>query len=121
VIRYINEKLPQSSLILFIFVGKRGYYCDREYVSDMVFNKSTLQKIVKGVHHDAKEVFSALRKRGITHLLICYDIFDKWKRDKYIFTDREMRILDDFMRKYTRLLFYKWGYGISKLQEHAFS
>ncbi|RLB27885.1 MAG: hypothetical protein DRH11_18040 [Deltaproteobacteria bacterium] len=120
VIRYINEKLPQSSLILFIFVGKRGYYCNRPYVLDMGRNGSSIQLIVKKATN-SEEVLSAFQKRGITHLLIRYDIFDKWKRDEYIFTDREMRILDDFMRKYTRLLFYKWGYGISKLQEHAFS
>jgi hypothetical protein len=29
VMQYINDNLPAESLILFIFLGNRGYYCDR--------------------------------------------------------------------------------------------
>jgi len=42
VLRYINENLHPNAKILFIHMGNRGYYCDREYVFDMTHNRSML-------------------------------------------------------------------------------
>ena len=32
--QYVNENLPPDSRLLFLFMGKRGYYCDRDYIPD---------------------------------------------------------------------------------------
>jgi dolichyl-phosphate-mannose-protein mannosyltransferase len=108
-IRYINKTLPRDAKIFFIFIGNRGYYCDRDYV----FDNNTLHKIVKG-SDSPEQVLNKLIDKGNTHLLIRYDLFDKWKKDA--FNNRELYLLKQFMIKYSKMLFFKWGYGVSRLE-----
>jgi hypothetical protein len=109
-LKYMNAHLPVHSKTLLLFLGDRGYYCDRPYVLD----RGDLYRFVKTSSREEQVLFR-LRERGITHLLIRYDIFDKWKKDKYIFNDDELDLLNQFMTNCTKLLFFKWGYGVSVL------
>jgi len=111
--RYINENLPEDARILFIYLGNRGYYCDREYVFDMNNNRSTLLQLTRR-SNDPETIFLRLKGMGITHLLIRYDIFDKWVKAKFAPEDKE--ILKAFLEKYAKMLFSKWGYGVSRLE-----
>jgi hypothetical protein len=113
VMQYVNEKLPPTARILFIFMGKRGYYCDRDYVLDMNNNRSILRQIVKR-SDNSEQLIDELRKMGITHLLIKDDIFDKWVKTNFTFKDRE--IMQAFFNKYVKILFFKWGYGVSRVE-----
>ena len=113
--RYINENLPADVRILFIYLGNRGYYCDREYVFDMNNNRSTLHQLVK-MSDRPEKILGGLREMGITHLLINYDIFDRWVKDS--FTIQEQELLERFLKKYVKLLYFKWGYGVSRM-EHS--
>jgi hypothetical protein len=111
--RYINKNLPENARVLFIYVGKRGYYCDRNYLFDMPRGISTLHQIVK--RSDSPEgVLTELRKIGITHMLTRYDIFYKWAITT--FDDRDRHILGEFLKKHVRILYYKSKYGVSRLE-----
>ncbi|NLA74057.1 MAG: hypothetical protein GX846_01025, partial [Deltaproteobacteria bacterium] len=33
-LQFTNKNLPHDSKILFVYLGRRGYYCDRDYVTD---------------------------------------------------------------------------------------
>jgi hypothetical protein len=112
-LRYINENLPEDARILFIFQGKRGYYCDREYVLDMNKNRSTLRQLVKR-SDKPEEIAGALKEMGITHLFINDTIFDRWVKTNFTTNDRE--VMKAFFKKYVKLLFFKWGYGVSQLE-----
>jgi hypothetical protein len=112
-IRYINENLPEDARILFIYLGNRGYYCDIEYIFDMNNNRSTLLQLTRR-SNDPETIFLRLKGMGITHLLIRYDIFDKWVKAKFAPEDKE--ILKAFLEKYAKMLFSKWGYGVSRLE-----
>jgi hypothetical protein len=114
VLRYINENLPHNSKILLIHMGKRGYYCDREYVLDMKFNKSMLHQLVR-YSNGPEEILQGITRQGITHLLISYDIFDRWVKD--VFSNREQESVRTFFGKHVSLLFFKWGYGISEVKQ----
>jgi len=118
VLRYINKELDPKAKILFVFMGQRGYYCDREYVFDMVFNRSMLQQFVKK-SQKPEEILQGLKRRGITHMLICYDIFERWVRDEASFTFREQELLGRFFRENVELLYFRWGYGISRLEHFS--
>ena len=110
--RYINENLPADARILFIYLGNRGYYCDREYVFDMNKNRSTLGQLVK-MSDKPEKIVGGLKEMGITHLLINYDIFNKWVKDN--FTTKERVLLGKFFESHSRLDYLKWGYGVSRL------
>lgn len=111
--RYINENLTPRDKVLFIFMGNRGYYCDREYVFDMNNNRSTLRQLVKR-SDKPEEVVGGLKEMGITHLLINDDIFNRWV--KMNFTQKDQQLLQALFKKYVKLLFFKRGYGVSRLE-----
>jgi len=115
VIRYINKDLGSHDRILFLFMGNRGYYCEREYVFDMVSNRSLLRQLVKE-SSKPEEILRGLKENGITHMLIRYDIFDHWVKDEDQFTIREQELLGRFFEKHVELLYSKWGYGVSRLE-----
>jgi hypothetical protein len=106
---YINANLPSNALILFIFLGNRGYYCDRDYVFDMINNKSTLGKLIRS-SAEPDMVFLDLRRMGITHLLIHLDIFKRWAKNS--FDPRDQALLDRFFEDHLRLIYLKSGVGL---------
>ncbi len=112
VMRYINENLPQDARVLFFYLGNRGYYCNRDYLFDMQKGVSTFWEIVKRTN-SPEEILTELKKMEVTHLLIRYDIFDRWV--KADFEDREKTIVSQFFKKYVKSLYLKWGYGVSRL------
>jgi 4-amino-4-deoxy-L-arabinose transferase-like glycosyltransferase len=114
VLRYINENLPHNSKILLIHMGKRGYYCDRQYVLDMKFNNSMLHQLVRD-SNGPEEILQGITSRGITHLLISYDIFDRWVRTA--FSNREQELLKTFFGRHVKPLFFESGYGISEVKQ----
>jgi len=52
-------------------------------------------------------------------MLICYDIFERWVRDEASFTIREQELLKRFFREHVELLYFKWGYAISRLERFS--
>jgi len=47
-------------------------------------------------------------------LLVRYDIFDRWVKND--FEDRERTIVSQFFKKYVKSLYFKGGYGVSRLE-----
>lgn len=111
--QYINANLPEDAKILFIHIGKRGYYCNRDYVLDMNFNRSMLHGLVTK-SSGPEDVLQGITSQGITHLLIQYDIFDRWV--KSTFAGREQELLKTFLRKHVQLLYFRWGYGVYRVE-----
>jgi len=117
VLRYINENVAPCDRTLFLFMGDRGYYCNREYVFDVVANRSLLHQLVK-MSRKPEQILQGLRSKGITHMLIRYDIFDRWVKDEDNFSIRDQELLARFFERHVKLLYFKWGYGVSRL-EHS--
>lgn len=111
--RYINNNLRFDARILFIFLGNRGYYCDREYIFDMVRNKSMLRQFVKNSERP-ENILLRFKEMGVTHLLINHDIFNRWVKTN--FTKNDQQLLIAFSKEYLKLLFFKGGYGVYRLE-----
>jgi hypothetical protein len=105
-IKYANNNLSEDAKILCFFLGNRRYYSDRE----MLFDETILIHSVKS----RNMIRSDLRKKGITHLLIWYEMFDKWVINN--FSENEKILIGEFFREDTALLFSKGGYGLFKLE-----
>ena len=112
VIQFINKKLPGTAKILFIFMGNRGYYCDRRYVFDMVWNKSTMEQTLKK-SHSPKVLMKELRKKGLTHILINIPIFNRWVTRS--FEPGDKLALRYFFNKCARPIYCKNGYCLYEL------
>lgn len=111
--QYINTHLPTDSKTLFLFVGNRGYYCDRPYVLDRDYE---FYRMVKNASRP-EQLAAGLQGKGVTHLLIRYDLFDRWKRDPVIFEDHECSLLNQFMKDHTKTLFIKRKYAVFMLRQ----
>ena len=112
VMQFINKNLPANAKVLFIFMGNRGYYCDRCYVFDMVRNKSMIANIIKNTH-DPEALANILRKNGITHILTNISILNRWATA--IFERQDIKALRLFFKRYTQIAYSKNGYFLFSL------
>ncbi len=112
--QYINRHLPSDALILLIFLGNRGYYCERRYLFDMYKTRSKLQQIVEGAD-EARDIFLGLRDLGITHLLMNSEIFNRWAKES--FDQRRDMLLRGFFGTYTQLRYSQRGYDLYALAD----
>lgn len=71
---FINTNLPGDARIFMVMTSNQGYYLDRPYFSDSIFESHTLVKLLKE-SDSAGEIAVACRQRGWTHLLIRPDFF----------------------------------------------
>jgi hypothetical protein len=99
---YINNKLPEDSYVLMVMTGNHGYYLERAFFSDSVFEDNTFRKIIAGAK-SAAEIKKSLRSREWTHLLI---------RPDYFFSDKELsygqdklELLNDLFDNHLRIQF----------------
>jgi len=108
--KFINEKLPPDALISFVFLGNRGYYCERDYV----FGESQLERTVKQAN-TSEGILSGLARAGITHLFIYDPILGKWAMNKL--SEKEINNLNDFYEKYCKLIYSNKGFTVLSLEK----
>jgi 4-amino-4-deoxy-L-arabinose transferase-like glycosyltransferase len=111
-INYANHHIPHNSKILCMFLGNRSYYSDREVVFDYNLAPKTIIQL-----YSAERIFINLKKRNITHILIRYDLYNKWVQDNYNTKERE--VVRQFYNNHLNLLYSKHGHGLYQLKIHA--
>lgn len=111
--QYINSRLPPDAVVLFVFIGDRGYYCDRKYVLDMAYNRSLMQEVV-GHAGRPEDIFFGLRDKGITHLLMHSRIFSKWAESAFDEGSREL--VRCFFQHHAETVFSRSGYVLYTLR-----
>jgi hypothetical protein len=109
-VRYINTNLDNNTKILFILIGNRGYYCDRDYSHDMNIIKSSISMAKR-----PEDILGHLKKNGITHLLIRYGLFEEWMNNN--FSKGKQELTQQFFKKHTNLLFIENGFGVVALRK----
>jgi hypothetical protein len=108
--KFINEKLPSDVLIAFIFLGNRGYYCERDYV----FGEGQLERIVKQAN-TSEAIHSALARSGITHLLVFDPLFGKWAMKSL--SDKDFGKLNEFLELYSKVMYSNKGFTVLSLEK----
>lgn len=108
-LKYINENLASDSKIFFIYLGKRGYYCDKDYF----FSPGLLHSIILKTN-DSEEILTEFQKRRVTHLLVSFPLFDEWVKNNCSI-DKQKRV-ESFFRDFTIPVFYKDGVGLHWLK-----
>lgn len=114
--KYINQNLPYNSKILFIFMGNRGYYCERDYIFDMYGYRSALQETVK-IAGSAEKIWVNFVKEGITHLLINKPLFTKWLMQN--FPQKDQELVGAFFSDYLCAVSSNKGYHLYRLKSIA--
>ena len=79
----------------------------------MIFDEKLFKKTVKHAPSSIA-VLSELKRGGITHLLIRYDLFNRWLIDN--FDEREKKMIKLFFAEHAERLFSKSNYGLFELK-----
>lgn len=66
----VNSRLKETDKILFIFMGQRGYYCDRTYIPDKGGNLRLLYIAAREYSLKKKPLTTRLLNEGINHFLM---------------------------------------------------
>ena len=107
-LKYINNNLAPDAKIFFILLGKRGYYCDRDYIFDIGIMNDLINRAQK-----PENILKGLLNKKITHILINYHLFEKWMKDN--FSEEEQGLTKDFFQKHANLVYFKNGFGVNVL------
>jgi hypothetical protein len=105
---YAAHHLRHDSIILGQFLGNRRYYSRRQIVLDDALIKRLIDR-----HKSEHAVVAALSARGITHLMVRHDLFEKWVLDN--FDPSELSILKAFFSNHLTPLYTNAGYVLYKL------
>jgi 4-amino-4-deoxy-L-arabinose transferase-like glycosyltransferase len=107
--RFINKYLPQDARVMLIFLGSRGYYCDRNYVyGDEALNSIFLMS------ENGRDIRSKLKNMGITHLLIYDPLFGRWASDNL--KEKAGRSLKAFFLNYAKVIYSQNGFSVFVLE-----
>ncbi|MCK4739200.1 MAG: glycosyltransferase family 39 protein, partial [Deltaproteobacteria bacterium] len=78
---FANATLPQDARVLFLFTGERGYYWKRDHIYAMR-EGGDLISYVRG-SSTAEELRGKFKKKGVTHLFLHADLFNKFVIDNF--------------------------------------
>ena len=102
---YANTHLEENDRILGIFIGKRGYYSNKE----IFFNFHLLDDSVKS-SESPDNISNIMNRKRITHLLINQNLFRNWVKSH--FNKQKQRLLNEYMKTNLTLVFSKNGYHL---------
>jgi len=111
VVKFANRHLTADARIMGLFMGNRFYYCDRT----LIFGEALLKKTLIRAE-SAASVSRSLEEHGYTHLIIRFDLLEKWSTG---LNEKEREILVEFLNRNLHLIYRKYGYGLFYLNHAA--
>ncbi len=112
VFAYINRELPATAKIYLLFIGRRAYYCERDYVHDGGELPGLLVSAIQSAK-DSSQIAKTLKKQGITHLMVREDLLVQFLNNNL---NRSQRIVwNGFVAKQLRPRFRDRGYALYQL------
>jgi 4-amino-4-deoxy-L-arabinose transferase-like glycosyltransferase len=109
---YVNRELPRDAKIYLLFIGRRGYYCERNYFHD----GGELPAFLHGAINSAREpgqLEKVLRTQGITHLMIRTDLLARYLVENL--PPAQVALWNEFARSRLSLNFHERGYALYQL------
>jgi hypothetical protein len=112
VFRYINRELPSTAKIYLLFIGRRGYYCERDYVHDGGELPGLLLSAIQSAK-DSSEIAKTLQREGITHLMVREDLLVRFLNNN-LSPDRQVA-WNGFVAEHLHARFRDRGYALYQL------
>ena len=108
-VEYINNHLSKDAKIFTMFLGRRGYYLERDYKNDQSFGRSTLSGMITS--SKTKEQFTEYtRSLGATHIFMRSALVDKHLYDN--FSREEIVRFMTLIRKLWKPVYDYNGYAV---------
>jgi hypothetical protein len=110
--QYVNRELSPMTKIYLLFVGRRVYYCEREYFHDGGELPGFLLRAIRSAKEPA-DVARQLKTRHLTHLLVRDELLIRFLRDNL--DPAQQRLWDAFATNHLKNLFRDRGYSVLQL------
>jgi Dolichyl-phosphate-mannose-protein mannosyltransferase len=110
--RFINGRLPPDAKIYLLFIGRRGYYCERDYFHE----GGELPALLMGAIQSAQEpgqVESVLKRQGITHLMVRSELLARYLVNNL--PPAKIALWNEFATSRLALDFQARGYALYRL------
>ena len=90
-VEYTNQFLPDDAVVFTMFLGRRGYYLDRDYKNESSFGMATIRHMINNAD-DENKFIEYVRSMGVTHILMRTDLVNRFLKDNFL-TDKINRFL----------------------------
>jgi hypothetical protein len=110
--QFINRVLPPSAKIYLLFIGRRGYYCERTYFHDGGELPALLMAAIQSAGEPA-QVASMLRREGITHLMVRTELLARYLVNNL--PPAKITLWNEFAASRLSLDFQARGYALYQL------
>jgi len=111
-LQFINQSLPSTAKVYFLFMGRRVYYCEREYFHDGTEYAWTLIRAIRAAR-GVDDIYAGLRKRGLTHLLVRDELLLGFLNENL--TVEQKKLWVSFANLYLKGLFHSRGYSVYQI------
>lgn len=109
VLQYVNQSTESSAKIYLLFIGRRAYYCERDYYHDGGELPEYLLAVVRRAR-SSEDILAGLRRRKITHLMAREDLLTR-----YLFhtlTPAEAALWNQFVQSALQIQFRDRGHAL---------
>ena len=113
---YINRQTATDAKIYLLFVGRRAYYCERNYFHDGGDLPGFLLGAIRAAN-DAEQIEQSLRQNQITHLMTREDLLAGFLSNNL--TPDQARRWNEFAGHRLRLGFRARGYAVYQVKSLA--
>ena len=110
--QYVNRELSATAKIYLLFMGRRAYYCERDYFHDGGELPGFLLGAVRAAKGPAG-IHRRLEEKRLTHLLVREELLVQFLRDNL--TPAQLSIWSAFVSGHLKELFRKNGYSVLQL------
>ncbi len=112
-VEYINQNLPDDAKVFTIFLGRRGYYLDKDYRNERSFGRNTISRMVNSSTHE-KKFTKYVRSMNVTHILMRTELVDNYLKDN--FSQEEIKRFLNLAKKCWKLVYETNGYTVWDIQ-----
>jgi hypothetical protein len=109
---YINRELPLTAKIYLLFVGRRAYYCERDYIHDDGELPGLLVSAIQSAR-DSSEIGKTLERKGITHLMVREGLLVRFLNNNL--SPNQHILWNRFVAEHLRTQFRDRGYALYQL------
>ena len=109
---YINRQTANDAKVYLLFVGRRAYYCERNYFHDGGDLPGFLLGAIRAAKN-AEQIELWLRQNQITHLMAREDLLARFLSNNL--TPEQGRLWNEFAGRALKLIFRERGYAVYQL------
>ena len=115
-VEYINNNLSGNAKIFTIFLGRRGYYLERNYKNEPSFGMNTIRQMVNS-STDEEKFMRYIQSMNVTHILMRTDLVDNYLKDN--FSQEEIQRFSNLKKICWKKIYEENLYSVWDIQTHG--